>query len=134
MKPILLAIALLLAACGPTYRTNYELFPPAGKEGQTCVANVKLMSDTCVENCRQMSRNCGSGFSTGIGFGTGPYYGSGIGFNQSMYDERDCRPTQCIESCLATARQAHVNCGGTVKAETVCTSNCPKPVAPAQPQ
>jgi hypothetical protein len=130
MKTLLPVAALLLAACGPVYRTNYELFPPADLAGQTCVANVKLMSDTCEANCRQMSRNCrsnGSGVSIGYGYGRyGGNYETVMG-NRQLLDDRDCNDTQCVESCLATARQAHLNCGGTIKSEVVCTANCPAP-------
>ncbi len=130
---ILTSCALALAACGPTYRTNYNLFPPADKAGQMCVQNVALMSDTCVANCRQMARSCSSpGFRTSVGFGAGNYgrgmgygVGYGNGYNDAL-DDRDCSPTQCIETCLSTARHAHLNCGGTIKQEVVCTANCPK--------
>ncbi|RYG61835.1 MAG: hypothetical protein EON60_02015 [Alphaproteobacteria bacterium] len=138
MKHALLATALLLAACGPVYRTNYNLFPPESASGQMCVKNVSLMSDTCVANCRQMSRSCASpgGFSTSVGFGSG-HYGRGMGYGvgygsgyNNAFDDRDCSPTQCIESCLATGRQAHLNCGGTIQKDVVCTANCPKPQTP----
>jgi hypothetical protein len=129
-------VALLLAACGPVYRTNYDLLPPASKEGQLCVNNVKLMSDTCVANCEQMSRSCRS-FSSGIGVGYG--YGSWHGGNyeavtggSSILADRDCSTLQCTESCLASARTAHLSCGGTIRQQTVCTANCPKPIPDAQ--
>lgn len=120
-------IPFILCACGPTYRTNYNLFPPSDAAGQTCVRNVSMMSDTCVANCRQMSRSCANpgGFHTS--FGASNYgHGMGIGYgSRDLFDDRDCSATQCIETCLATARTAHVNCGGTVQSEVVCTANCP---------
>lgn len=145
MKHIVLATAFLLAACGPVYRTNYNLFPPTDAAGQMCVKNVALMSDTCVSNCRQMSRNCASpgGFHSSVGFGASNYgrggsnygvgygMGYGSGYNDAL-DNRDCSATQCIETCLSTARQAHLNCGGTIKQEVVCTANCPKETPQAQ--
>lgn len=133
MKHALLAAALLLAACGPVYRTNYNLLPPPTQAGQLCASNVKLMSDTCVSNCTQMARSCYNpgGFSTSIGFGNRGYIGNGVGYESSILDDRDCSPRQCEESCLASARTAHQSCGGTITQETVCTSNCPPP-APAK--
>ena len=129
MKPIV-AFAVLLAACSPVYRTNYDLLPPPTREGQLCAANVKLMSDTCMANCAQMARSCRSftpGINVGYGFGRGSYepvYGPGA---STLADDRDCSPRQCEESCLASARTAHTNCGGTITQQTVCTANCPKP-------
>ncbi|RYG62195.1 MAG: hypothetical protein EON60_00645 [Alphaproteobacteria bacterium] len=135
MKSLALATALVLAACGPVYRTNYNLFPPENASGQMCVKNVALMSDTCVANCRQMSRSCASpgGFSSTVGFGSGNYgrgMGYGVGYGTDIVNERDCSPTQCIESCLATGRQAHLNCGGTIQKDVVCTANCPEAQTP----
>jgi hypothetical protein len=138
---LIMVTSFVLAACGPTYRTNYNLFPPESKSGQMCVQNVSLMSDTCVANCRQMARSCSnSGFSTNVGFGSGHYrrgmgygVGYGMGYNHG-FDDRDCSPTLCIERCLSSARQAHLNCGGTIKKEVVCTANCPKPEPTIQPQ
>lgn len=141
MKPRLIPltlIPLILAACGPTYRTNYNLFPPASKEGQLCTSNVKIMSDVCINNCAQMARSCRS-FSPGglsVGYGT---YGSGVGYGTSfgnradILDDRDCSPVQCQESCLAAARTAHLSCGGTITEQTVCTANCPPPAVQSQP-
>ncbi|TKW61834.1 MAG: hypothetical protein DI628_04230 [Blastochloris viridis] len=125
MKRLVL-LALVLAACGPTYRTNYTLNEPATESGRLCSSNVIVMSNTCVENCRQMARSCYNpgGFHTSIGYGRGGY--GGWGYNQSLLDERDCSPRQCEENCLASARAAHVRCGGTVTEETVCTANCDK--------
>lgn len=131
---ILTPLALLMASCGPTYTTNYTLLPAPTKEGQLCSTNVKLMADTCLNNCRQMAYNCRSGgFSAGLGYGSGGWghhgMGGGIGYNQSLLDDRDCSSYRCEDSCKTAARQGHLNCGGTVTEEVVCTANCPKPQA-----
>ena len=128
MKTLLPLAALLLTACGPVYRTNYNLFPPTSKEGQICVANVASMSDTCVNNCRQMSRSCrSSGFSASYGYGSYGYGNYEPVHRSTILDDRDCNDTQCIDSCLTAARQSHLNCGGTIQSEVVCTANCPAP-------
>ncbi len=123
-----IAFVSVLAACGPVYRTNYTLNEPATESGRLCSSNVIIMSNTCVENCRQMARSCYNpgGFHTSIGLGSGGYRGAGWGYERSMLDERDCSPRKCEENCLASARAAHVRCGGTVTEETVCTANCDK--------
>ncbi len=127
---VLLALVpgFLVAACGPTYRTNYTLNEPTTESGRLCSSNVIVMSNTCVENCRQMARSCYNpgGFHTSMGFGSGGYRGYGWGYERSLLDDRDCSPRQCEENCLASARAAHVRCGGTVTEETVCTANCDK--------
>lgn len=126
---ILALATLALAACSPVYRTNYNLIPPATAQGQTCVMAVKSMSDTCMNNCSQMSRSCrsfGTGVSLGYGFSNTRGYRDPF-YNSSILDDRDCSPRQCEETCLASARNAHLSCGGTITEEVVCTANCPKP-------
>lgn len=123
----LIALAVIVVSCGPVYTTNYNLLPAPTKDGQLCSANVKMMADTCIANCQQMARNCrGSGFNAGVGFGGGSYRQGGWGYNQSLMNDRDCISTQCEESCMTAARQGHLNCGGRVVEEVICTSNCPE--------
>lgn len=132
MKPALalLALATLLTACGPTYRTNYNLLPPATQSGQLCAMNVKSMSDVCVANCQMMGRSCrnyGPGGGIGLGYGRREGFIAGGGYNDTLLDDRDCSTVQCESNCLAAARTSHLSCGGSVTRQTVCTSNCPPP-------
>lgn len=126
-KYLLIAFALALAACSPQYATHYTMLPPPTASGQLCSTNVQAMSNTCLANCQQMASNCRSGQAAlNIGYNIGrnrdPFYNSGANFS-----DRDCSATQCEDSCMNAARQGHVNCGGTVQADTVCVRNCPKP-------
>ena len=132
---ILASLALALAACGPVYRTNYNLLPPATASGQLCANNVKAMSDVCVANCQMMARSCRS-FSTGVSlnYGWSRHDGSFEGGpGREILDDRDCSAVQCESNCLAAARTAHASCGGAVMQQTVCTANCPAPVVPPPP-
>lgn len=122
MKKLLPLALLLFTACGPVYRTNYTLNEPATDVGRLCSKNVIEMSNTCLQGCQQMARKCEDAGR----FGTSMTLGSGgqLGMYQTLGDQRDCSPRQCEETCLAAARKAHINCGGTVTEETVCTANC----------
>ncbi len=129
MKTILIATALLLAACGPAYRTNYVLNEPATESGRLCSANVIEMSNACVQSCRQMAHQCettNSAFATSIDLGKGGRWGRSLGYDiGGRTGSADCSSSKCEASCLAAARQSHTNCGGTVTEQTVCTRNCP---------
>lgn len=144
MKNLWLLLPLLLAACGPQLRTNYQLLPPKTQSGQICANNCMLMSNTCVQNCRLMAMQCNNvdydrdyGFGSGLGFDTGGHYRSG-GFVGARFAQplpsAECSSTRCENNCLAAARQCHTNCGGTITQQTICVANCPKPqpIAPQQ--
>lgn len=139
MKNLWLVLPLLLAACGPQMRTNYQLFPPKTESGRLCANNCLLMSNTCVTNCRAMARQCASvDYDSGLGIGAGSGWGYrggfvGAGFSRPL-SGAECSSRSCEESCLAAARQCHTNCGGTVTSQTVCVANCPKPQPLILPQ
>jgi|GEM_PF-5873020 len=128
MKNLWLLLTLLLAACGPQLRTNYNLLPPKTASGQLCANNCAFMANTCVTNCRAMSNQCTDvDYNSSFGYGTGwarrgSFVGATIG---APLSGTDCSSRTCEENCLAAARQCHLNCGGTITQQTVCVANCP---------
>jgi|GEM_PF-2945214 hypothetical protein len=40
---LLLGMALMLAACGPIYKTQYIYIPPESPEGRQCLAQCELV-------------------------------------------------------------------------------------------
>lgn len=124
-----------LTACGPQYRMDYTLTPPASPSGKQCANNCYYVREGCVNACQAARYDAcgGSGLSVGVGYGSG--YGhrgrhwSGVGYGYpGRYHDRyyDCRPDTdaCIERCEIQYRQCFTTCGGRVDGQQVCTANC----------
>ena len=122
------------AACGPVYKTTYDLTPPQSAEGRQCVTQCQQTQLTCrsagydrYERCRSEQRAYAERkfneyriqqllLDKPIKKSQRHFYG-GYSCGHAKGYKAVCQ--QDFVGCFST-------CGGTVTARTVCTANCEK--------
>lgn len=130
---------LLLAACGPRYVQDYDLFPPASASGKQCVTECTVMKESCEKDCYRDALMCERANNRDDYWGSGVGVGYGYGHRQrgSYWDQRFgsafpsgssgayCSTASCAQMCREQQLQCHTNCGGTVQARPPrCVSGC----------
>ena len=129
-----------VAACGPVYKTTYELTPPQTAEGRMCVTQCQQTKSACQQSGYDRYQRCKSEklayaerkfneyriqqllLKKPIKKSQRSFYG-GYSCSVEKSYARGCE--QDFVGCFST-------CGGTVTPRTVCTANCEK--APPAPQ
>jgi hypothetical protein len=53
-----LVMSLVLAACGPSYHTEYEIVPPQTETGRFCANNCLLAQQSCRQGCQMQGTHC----------------------------------------------------------------------------
>ncbi len=119
----LIAITILLSACGPQYSTTYSYIRPATGQGQSCAFQCENSRLQCRQNEELKYENCQSKNHT----------------RQLSYDlcvekngKKKCSyPTtsfcnKAYKQCKAAYNQCYTTCGGKVNSKTECVANCDK--------
>ena len=138
---------LMLAACGPQYETHYSYTPPQNyPESRQCLQSCEfqkqqctLLADNSYQLCQAEARNEEYQCEADARY----YYQRCINRNRDHPEQcsvqRPFCPSQTCwrddRRCDELYRSCYATCGGSVRSETVCTSNCdaqPQP-APANP-
>lgn len=122
---------VLLAACGPRYVTDYDLFPPKTASGKQCVTQCEVQKERCEKSCYQSALRCeryddswGHSRYGGGWYGSGSGWGGGIG-TAFPSGTRSCGTNSCTQDCRAGHLACHENCGGkVVPREPRCVSGC----------
>ena len=144
---------LLLASCasGPRYSTRYSMELPQTDRGRGCVVDCQRNQNICEGNVRAAQQNCKADARRRLHDCTktaqSDYQGC-LGQMQPYWSEatknnvrgncanaRDSQVGRCNSDysytrcdtgrdCDAAYRQCFQVCGGTVRAERVCVSNC----------
>ena len=129
INPVL-ALAALLAACGPVYETQYTLVPPATEIGRQCANNCLLAQQNCRQSCSSQQQLCESNAHLQAQNGYLQYAnerqrnGQPVKKTESDFYYDDCEHSDCDERCGNDYRICHTNCGGQVIPRTVCTAFC----------
>jgi hypothetical protein len=124
----LFAVLAALAACGPQYVQDYDLFPPASAQGKQCVTECTVTKESCEKSCyRDALYDCRYDSGMGVGFGYGHRGYWDTQFGSAFPSDYQCRsPNACLQTCRAQQLACHKNCGGTVvPREPRCVGNCP---------
>lgn len=121
-------LAVLLSACGPMYKTDYQYIPPRSQMGQMCVSQCMQTQSMCGQMCELKNQNCRiQARQDSI-------------LEYEMYNRHDAnrfghrtlnsfdRSWMCNQSCDCEAnyRACYTACGGQVLSNTVCVANCEK--------
>jgi len=122
---------LLLAACGPEYRTTYHYTPPPSAEGKHCVAQCQTTQTYCRTNCGHEERSCRQDARWKAQRDYDRYVdrqlerGRKIDRSPSSFESSyHCNDSSCEARCNEDFRICYNNCGGTVTSTTRCVSGC----------
>ncbi|MDX2112131.1 MAG: hypothetical protein SFW63_00105 [Alphaproteobacteria bacterium] len=124
--------SLALSACGPVYETTYHFTPPPTQSGRMCANNCLLSKQNCEQQCHIQQQQCEEIERLRAQSDYQSY------LNQQLREGRPakkdisqfyrggyaCAASSCDESCDATHRLCHSNCGGQVIPTTTCTAFC----------
>jgi hypothetical protein len=122
MRKLMLLAAFTLAACGPQYRTTYEMEPPPTPQGAQCANTCLQMLGQCQRGCQSQQSLCEMINSTKRMVYDDRYPPP----VQPMFEQNDCSTTVCRNDCTTSYRVCHTNCGGRVIPHTTCTGKgCP---------
>lgn len=130
----LLAVFLLalVVACGPSFRTFYNYYPPKSPEGQYCANQCLNGKSQCEANCQLAKDNCELRADADAERDFRDYERNRIRDNKPVERTKDSFRRTCFEetSCQNTCGQNYnlcfTNCGGQITTYSKCTSFCEK--------
>ena len=122
-----LIAAMLLAACGPIYETQYDYIPPHNRGGQVCLEQCNTSKAQCRTIAGQQAEN--ERLHCELDANADYEHCQGSATNHAEADKctrRSCAaPTANSGPCDEDFRICYAGCGGTVTSRQVCTFNCP---------
>lgn len=131
LAPVLLA--LMLAGCGPTYQTVYDYTPPGSAQGRTCVAQCQVSQTHCRTACAATTEACRARVKLEARQEYERYIQRETKAGRearrtvnSFEPAFACSDSSCRQQCDGDFRVCYGNCGGSVRATTLCTSGCDK--------
>ena len=123
---------LVLAACGPVYKTNYDYKPPQTDNGRMCVNQCLNTKSACEQDCHARQVDCEYRADEDAQI----QYDNYVRTQRFQHQEikktvtdfhRYCdEETVCAARCVANHNLCYNNCGGVVNGTTICTSGCEK--------
>lgn len=119
---------VLLSACGPVYKTDYQYIPPRGQMGQMCIAQCMQTQAMCSQMCELKNQNCRIQARQDAILEYEIYNRNDAQrFGQRTLNSFD-RSWMCNQTCdcETSYRACYASCGGQVLANTVCVANCDK--------
>ncbi len=134
--PILLIglAAATLAACGPIYKTTYELIPPQSAEGKLCVTQCQQTKTACQQSGYDRYQRCKSEREARAERTFNEYRIQQLlqkkpitKSRRHFYAGRSCSMEASYrDGCGEDFIGCFATCGGQVTPHTVCTANCEK--------
>jgi hypothetical protein len=137
---LVIGILLILAGCGPQYRTYVSYSPPETADGRQCLMSCQGMRMTCRRQKDEQVQDCRRNAETQAQLETirriAEYAVSandGSGKGSSHPSPRDAKPNyaECAAQdrrvegqCTADHDLCYQNCGGQVTYSTQCVANC----------
>lgn len=132
LAPALLA-ALLLAGCGPVYRTTYQFSLPDSQRARECVNACQATRQQCEGNAEYAHQQC-------MNRSEQAYQNCEARKSYEPDPKRGWDKPKCVKNCISCSRpycsqpdkgacesryrDCYVACGGTVEKTVECTSNC----------
>ena len=122
----------VMIGCGPVYRTQYTMTPPAGKSGELCVSQCQQTKQSCRQSTYDRQRAClteeraqadkaYTDYKVQQMLNKKPVWKSA----DDDYDPQSCSGQGTyVQVCDKDFRGCFTTCGGTVVPETVCVENC----------
>jgi len=136
MKFALLAVMALgcaaLGACGPTYKTSYDLTPPKTAEGRMCAMQCQHTKSACQTVGYERYQRCRSDKLAYADHKFNEYRFHQLAMNKpvkksrrSFYGGYSCKVERGYKAgCEQDFIGCFATCGGKVAPRTVCTANC----------
>lgn len=125
-----LSFSLLIASCGPIYKTEYQVLPPKTTAGGQCANQCLSGQSMCKIDCRSERRYCEEQAREEAHRDYRAYLKAMSHrkdeIEKDVYDFEDfyhCR-TSCEAECDTSYRQCHTNCGGEILTTRTCTAFC----------
>lgn len=113
---IILLMLVALSACGPLYKTEYTLEPPATQQGQICVMQCEQNRTQCKNNVESTLKDCKhSNEIASIKLESCIKAGE-----MTCYDTRTACPPPNFEQCNKEHRYCYQSCGGKVFPQITC--------------
>jgi hypothetical protein len=132
-KCIILLALMVVAACAPRIRTDYQYVPPQTRQGQMCAQNCLYAKQQCEQTCTMEKSRCESyknaerqtdymlhvydRLSEGRSVTKSPDY---TGYSKTCRREGN----YCNDMCHDNYKHCFVNCGGQINTNTRCLANC----------
>ncbi len=119
---LVLLFVVLLAGCGPVYRTEYSYQPPQDPQGRNCLMQCENMRMQCRTNEDYRLRSCEDQNRI-----------ARLEYDNCMamkYDRCRDNSTYCgssdYERCDMDYRLCYQNCGGIISSREICVYGCEK--------
>ncbi len=120
-----LSASVLMFGCGPVFRTNYTYTPPESSHGRACVYSCdttkvncehleRMREENCDERARLEKERCERDFELR---GKKPKW-------SDCWSSSSCSAN--LDHCHQLYVSCYQSCGGKVRSEEVCVSNCDK--------
>ncbi|MCB1888173.1 MAG: hypothetical protein KDH20_11255 [Rhodocyclaceae bacterium] len=129
----LLLSAILLAGCGPVYRTTHHFTLPDSQRGRECVNACQATRQQCEATAEYAYQQCMNREESRYqmcearkSFEPDPKKGwdkPRCVNNCAPCPRPHCRQAD-VKTCDARYRDCYVSCGGTIETSVECTRNC----------
>jgi hypothetical protein len=127
-----------VAACGPVYKTTYELTPPQTAEGRLCVSQCQQTKSACQSAGYDRYARCKTEQRAYAERKFNEYRIQQLLLDKpikksqrSFYGGYSCSHERSYKSgCEQDFVGCFTTCGGAVKPHTVCVRNCQPPAQP----
>lgn len=131
--------ALLLTACGPQIKTQYDYTPPASSEGMQCLSSCQAASTQCQADLEYRKGQCRADAEREAEFEFRQrQVNYQIAVGRSQVDpvkyplpDRPQKPyvstyhcDNMSNTCEAQYRTCYRSCGGQIQERQVCVANC----------
>ena len=129
---VLTTMGLSVAACGPVFKTTYELTPPQTAEGRVCVSQCQQTKGICQTAGYDRYQRCKTEQRAYAERKFNEYRIQQLLLKQPIKKSQrhfhsgySCRHEQSYKAgCQQDFIGCFSTCGGTVKPQVVCTANC----------
>lgn len=121
-----------LVACGPVYKTTYELTPPQTAEGRMCASQCQQIKSACQTTGYERYQRCRSDKLAYADHKYNEYRVQQLLLQKpikktrrSFYGGYSCGQERSYKkACESDFIGCFATCGGRVTPHTVCTANC----------
>ena len=133
-RSVMLMLALGLAACGASYKTDYRFVAPNTLQGSHCASTCLQNRQICDQQCDQQQSQCETAdqVKSSLNQYAMQQYSAGHFSDYPAYmglaniDAPSCQHVdRCPDHCAAAYRDCFTVCGGQVIPYQVCEANCP---------
>ncbi len=126
----LFSLVFMISGCGPSYKTTYRFSAPPTDIGKTCARSCLEELQACRATCKKEISDCKNIQDLKADNDYLQYANDrlreGKEVDKQKYQFRSYSSCNmnCEDGCESSHRICHVNCGGDVIEQTICTARC----------